>query len=1005
MLKRKKQIIAKVMATTMLATTLATTLPISASALEPRSAAVSSSILAGSNRQATAVKISENGWSSSTHAVIINGYDGLVDALTATPYANLKNAPILVSKKDTLTSETEARLTKLGVKTVDIVGGTTVVSENVVKELKAMNISVNRISGTNRYTTGVAVAEAMDKISDVSKVAVVNGATGLPDAVSVAAPAADNKMPIILSNPNNGLADSKEFINKEDIYKSYVVGQTDVVSDTVMNSLPGTKVRLGGERRQETNAKVISEFYKSTSLDNIYVAKSGQVEKSDELVDALAVGVLAAKNDVPVMIVGKTLDYSQENLLKNKSFSRITQIGDGVPSASIDAIRNTQADPESKVSSVSMVNYKTIKITGSELNRIDASKIYMSGNSVARYTPNSTGTEATVEFNNAFNNGTNTVRITSNLGNSTTHSFTYNSEVSSVQASTKEVGSSGIQYLQFTVNGNQKRTVDELKALGWTVEFKSAKKVFYNQANTSDPKNTSNNGKLITKFNISDIVDSVFDYEVILKKGNTELKSGKTAVTIVNRAVQYKEIKSFDTKLDDVKITSNKLVIDDEISIDNIKGTDIDNNEAVISSYSLTSSNPGVAAISDKKIKAISTGSSEITVTSGNVTKKFSVSVVSEKRKMNSVSLSNSSIKLLTGKDTKIVATVKDQYGDPLKGKELLAQETEILGSDKKPVAKAAKTSVTDKEGKATIEVTAEAALPEKVTTASGTLYIKNEAGTGNAASTSVYVSNDDVEKSWQLNLSDIKKDTTLDMYNRSEDSDVVVNLNKYNSGGYLLGSEGTISTTENSSLWVKSLNNEVATVSTSEGAITIKAGTKPGSTSIKAYSGTKEIANISITVKDTTPKITSIAMNDITTINKDNLVSGVTTFSIEDLINATKIDSKNVVEGISMSGTKDEVLLGTKDGSKLGEKENILFIDNKDKSNGTYDDKELILATIELMNDCGTLSGDGKSVKITQTSSAIKGNIIVKIYHGQHEAQENPFITKVIKVDIPAAN
>ncbi|MDK2562939.1 cell wall-binding repeat-containing protein [Romboutsia sedimentorum] len=355
MLKRKKQIIAKVMATTMLATTLATTLPISASALEPRSAAVSSSILAGSNRQATAVKISENGWSSSTHAVIINGYDGLVDALTATPYANLKNAPILVSKKDTLTSETEARLTKLGVKTVDIVGGTTVVSENVVKELKSMNISVNRISGTNRYTTGVAVAEAMDKISDVSKVAVVNGATGLPDAVSVAAPAADNKMPIILSNPNNGLADSKEFINKEDIYKSYVVGQTDVVSDSVMNSLPGTKVRLGGERRQETNAKVISEFYKSTSLDNIYVAKSGQVEKSDELVDALAVGVLAAKNDVPVMIVGKTLDYSQENLLKNKSFSRITQIGDGVPSASIEAIRNTQNSVK-EVTTVSALN-------------------------------------------------------------------------------------------------------------------------------------------------------------------------------------------------------------------------------------------------------------------------------------------------------------------------------------------------------------------------------------------------------------------------------------------------------------------------------------------------------------------------------------------------------------------------------------------------------------------------------------------------------------------------
>ncbi|MGL6104548.1 cell wall-binding repeat-containing protein [Romboutsia sp.] len=348
MLKRKKAIIAKVMATTLLASTLATTYS--------SAATVSSTTLAGANRYQTAIEISKNGWYSASNAVLINGEKGLVDALTATPYASLKNAPILVTGKDTLHPDTKTRLTQMGVKNVDIVGGTSVVSETVVTQLKAMGITVNRISGINRYETATAVAKAMDAISDVSQVAVVNGLKGLPDAVSVAAPAADNKMPILLADPNSGLNSSaKDFINGESVYKSYVIGQTAAVSDGVMNSLPGTKVRLGGSNRQDTNAEVIRAFYPQSSLDNIYVAKSGQVNREDELVDALAVGVLAAKNDDPVMIVGKGLTSDQDNLLRGKTFSRVTQVGQGVPSASIEAIKNTQNSIK-EVTSVSALN-------------------------------------------------------------------------------------------------------------------------------------------------------------------------------------------------------------------------------------------------------------------------------------------------------------------------------------------------------------------------------------------------------------------------------------------------------------------------------------------------------------------------------------------------------------------------------------------------------------------------------------------------------------------------
>lgn len=344
MLKRKKEIIAKVMATTMLASTLTSTFTTNVSAAEPQTkATVSETTIAGDDRYKTAVEISKNYSSTSKHAVIVNGQKGIVDALTATPYASLKKAPILMTQSTKLNEDTKKELTRRGVKTVDIVGGVNSVSDAVKAEIEAMGITVNRIAGNSKYETALKVAKEIDAISDISKIAVTNGEV-LADAVSVAAPAAQNKMPIILAHPTKGLdAEVKKYIDGEGISTSYVIGGTSSVSTTTQNSLPGTKKRLEGTDRQGTNASVIKEFYTSSSYDNMYVAKSGQVNKSDEIADALAVGVLAASNQDPVMLVGKNLGSTQKTLLESKDLEKITKVGGNIPTASIDAIKNTQS--------------------------------------------------------------------------------------------------------------------------------------------------------------------------------------------------------------------------------------------------------------------------------------------------------------------------------------------------------------------------------------------------------------------------------------------------------------------------------------------------------------------------------------------------------------------------------------------------------------------------------------------------------------------------------------
>src|SRR5699024_8545488 len=209
----------------------------------------------------------------------------------------------------------------------------------------------------------------------------------------------------------------------------------------------------------------------------------------------------------------------------------------------INAIKDTQKDPEAKITKITLVNYNTIKITGTELNRLSSSSITMSGNSVSSYTSNTAGTEATVVFSKSFNNGTNTITVKSNLGNSTSHSFTYSTAINSVEATTSEIAQSGIQYLKFTVNGGQTKTIDELKSLGWTVKFTSNKEVFYNDANPKTDLATSSTGKLKTS---SFATTDDFYYEVTLTNGDKTLKSDKKVVTVSQTDTNLASIKSQD---------------------------------------------------------------------------------------------------------------------------------------------------------------------------------------------------------------------------------------------------------------------------------------------------------------------------------------------------------------------------------------------------------------------------------------------------------------------------
>lgn len=104
------------------------------------------------------------------------------------------------------------------------------------------------------------------------------------------------------------------------------------INDIIPNDV--SKNRISGKDRQETNARVMEKFYKNTDLNGVAVAKS------DQLVDALSVGPLAAKKDIPIILATKTLNKSQEEALNKKKTLKLFEIGGGISSSVLDKIKN-----------------------------------------------------------------------------------------------------------------------------------------------------------------------------------------------------------------------------------------------------------------------------------------------------------------------------------------------------------------------------------------------------------------------------------------------------------------------------------------------------------------------------------------------------------------------------------------------------------------------------------------------------------------------------------------
>ncbi|WP_421381744.1 cell wall-binding repeat-containing protein [Bacillus salacetis] len=184
--------------------------------------------IGGENRYDTAAKIAAELGGYNKAVIAFGG--NFPDALSVAPYAAVNGLPILLSDKDSLPSETQSALQNVN-QTV-VVGGTSVITNNVINQLKSKN--PQRIAGENRYDTSVRIAKSLPMASDM-----VTIATGenFADALTGSVLAAKYSEPIILVEQNR-VPETVESYLKQQVPPFYtILGGEAAVSNNVLDKL------------------------------------------------------------------------------------------------------------------------------------------------------------------------------------------------------------------------------------------------------------------------------------------------------------------------------------------------------------------------------------------------------------------------------------------------------------------------------------------------------------------------------------------------------------------------------------------------------------------------------------------------------------------------------------------------------------------------------------------------------------------------------------------------
>ncbi|WP_052504485.1 S8 family serine peptidase [Rossellomorea aquimaris] len=277
--------------------------------------------LYGLNSVETAVEIFKSGWSlleekelkiggtklTGSFVILASG-DSFPDSLAASPLASHLDSPILLVKNNQLSGSVKEELKRLNPSHVLMIGGGNAISQDVENEINNLSIETKRLFGVDRYETAVAINSVIPY--KTNKAFVVSG-QNYPDALSVASYSGSMQYPVLFVQKEKVPQSVSTYIKENEISKTYVIGGQGILSNKVVDSLPGD-FRIYGLDRYETNYKV-HQIFVSADSDSLYFATGAKFP------DALSISPLAARTESPVVLVDRN-----DNVNLKKSIHLIT---------------------------------------------------------------------------------------------------------------------------------------------------------------------------------------------------------------------------------------------------------------------------------------------------------------------------------------------------------------------------------------------------------------------------------------------------------------------------------------------------------------------------------------------------------------------------------------------------------------------------------------------------------------------------------------------------------
>jgi putative cell wall-binding protein len=244
--------------------------------------------VAGADRVATSVLISQTGFPTnlSAVAVVLARADDFADALAGSPLAAHFQGPLLLTPTQGLTTALRAEIQRVLPKSrnVYLLGGVDAIAPGVASDLQTLGYNPVRVSGVDRYDTAVKIANLL---GDPPTIFEADG-TNYPDGLSAGPAAALSHGAVLLTDGRIQAPETAAYIAAHSTDVRYAIGGPAAAADPKAQALVGAD-------RYATSIAVARELFASPSLVDI---ASGA-----NFADALSGGPVAGVQGAPMILV------------------------------------------------------------------------------------------------------------------------------------------------------------------------------------------------------------------------------------------------------------------------------------------------------------------------------------------------------------------------------------------------------------------------------------------------------------------------------------------------------------------------------------------------------------------------------------------------------------------------------------------------------------------------------------------------------------------------------